>query len=219
MKHYVYKITNLVNNKIYIGKHSTNNINDGYMGSGKLIKHAIEKYGVDKFKKEIMFEFETEEEALLMESEIVDSVFVSRLDTYNIAEGGRGSNSHIGKDLLSIGGKNAYSLGKLNEGKLKFIESLKSDAELSNAWKKKISTGLKLQWELNGHNWIGKSHSEKTKLKMSESHKGKHEGVKNSQYGTCWIHNLELKESKRIKKEELYDYISVGWIKGRKMKF
>lgn len=53
---------------------------------------------------------------------------------------------------------------------------------------------------------------------MSNTHKlnKDQQGEKNSQYGTCWIHNN--KENKKIKKEELENYINIGWIKGRKIK-
>ena len=53
MKYYgLYKITNLVNGKMYIGQHVTDNLDDGYMGSSKILKHAIKKYGLQCFRKE-----------------------------------------------------------------------------------------------------------------------------------------------------------------------
>lgn len=51
MHYLIYKITNNINQKQYIGMHCTNDINDNYMGSGKFIKLAIKKYGIKSFKK------------------------------------------------------------------------------------------------------------------------------------------------------------------------
>jgi hypothetical protein len=44
MFYIIYKITNKINGKIYIGKHQTKDVQDSYMGSGKRLRYAIKKY-------------------------------------------------------------------------------------------------------------------------------------------------------------------------------
>lgn len=87
--YYLYKITNLENNKIYIGKHWTNNLNDKYKGSGKLLQRAYAKYkGTKNFTKEILEFFYTPNGLLTKESIIVNKEFLERNDVYNVSEGG-----------------------------------------------------------------------------------------------------------------------------------
>lgn len=95
--HTVYRVINKVNNKIYVGVHSTNNLNDNYFGSGKLILMAIKKYGIENFKKEYIFIFDNKEKAYDAEADIVNEQFVSRADTYNMRRGGIGG----GGDFVS----------------------------------------------------------------------------------------------------------------------
>ena len=67
-KYYVYKTTNIENQKIYIGVHKSKDIeNDSYIGSGYILKKSITKYGKESFKRELLFEFDTPEEAFAKE--------------------------------------------------------------------------------------------------------------------------------------------------------
>lgn len=88
MIYYLYKTINLTNNKFYIGVHQTTDINDGYLGSGKELKKDIKKLGKNNFTKEILQFFNTKEEMLLKEAEIVNFEFCTRNDTYNVMLGG-----------------------------------------------------------------------------------------------------------------------------------
>ena len=86
----VYKTTNKINNKIYVGKH--NKEGDDYLGSGLRLKKAIEKYGLDNFKREIL-EHCTEEVVNKRET-----YWIKKLESqnpkigYNLAPGGDGGN-------------------------------------------------------------------------------------------------------------------------------
>jgi hypothetical protein len=83
MYYTIYKTTNLVNRKIYIGAHKTSNPDDDYLGPNKLLKAAIIIYGKENFKKEILYICETEQEMFAKEREIVNEEFIAREDTYN----------------------------------------------------------------------------------------------------------------------------------------
>lgn len=101
MKYYfMYKTTNLVNGKIYIGVHSTNNIDDGYLGSGLAILNAISKYGKENFIREIIEYFDNMEDAYIKETEIVNIEFKNRKDTYNLSVGGIGGWNSLNKTIV-----------------------------------------------------------------------------------------------------------------------
>lgn len=89
MEHVIYRITNMINGKKYIGKHSTTDVYDGYFGSGIAIKQAINKYGIDNFKKEIICYCDNEEELKEMEKYHIkkEGTFSKG---YNLTLGGEG---------------------------------------------------------------------------------------------------------------------------------
>lgn len=85
---YFYKITNVINNHFYYGIHSTNNLNDGYMGSGVRLQKAYKKYGMENFSKEILKFFNSREEAANYEAEMVTETLIKDNNCYNIVLGG-----------------------------------------------------------------------------------------------------------------------------------
>jgi hypothetical protein len=158
MKHTIYKTENLINGKFYIGCHSTEDINDPYLGSGKLLKKAIYKYGRKNFKKEILYVFPSREEALLKETEIVTPEFIKKDNNYNLKSGGEGGWDHINERLKNdleykkeFYSKHGHIIRKLHkEGKL---------------------TGWKINSDINL--FQGRRHSAKSKKLISDNNRNK----------------------------------------------
>ena len=102
----LYKTTNTVNSKYYIGVSNGNN--KWYKGSGTALKNAIKKYGAKNFTTEIIETFETEEEAFARENHVVTEELVNDRNCYNMKIGGRGgvgqlkSESHKKKIATSL---------------------------------------------------------------------------------------------------------------------
>ena len=207
MKHYlIYQIRNKLNGMIYIGQHQTENVDDGYMGSGLRIRRAIEKYGLENFEKTILFECKSEEEMNTKEAEIVNEDFIARDDVYNIMLGGEGGWKSIKSCGASKGGKQTAKKLKaqhLTPFKI-FLNSLTTE-EYNQYWKDHPHA------ESFRCDWTGRKHSIETKRKISEKAKNSC-GKLNNQYGKMWICNDETHESKSIPKT---DPIPKGWRKGR----
>lgn len=90
---YIYKITNNINGKIYVGKHISNSLTDSYYGSGIAIKKAIKKYGKENFTKEVLLICEDEDHQNKMEIFYIDK-FNSLKKGYNMTKGGEGKLGH-----------------------------------------------------------------------------------------------------------------------------
>ena len=209
--HYIYKITNKISGRFYIGMHSTDNLDDEYFGSGKLLWYSLNKYGKEKHTKEILEYLPNRLSLKEREEEIVNAELINEKLCMNLKLGGYGGCSKEVQQIWSTAGGQAKKKKRLeNPGWAK-----QSDLRGTETAKKQYKNGRKSF----APNWTGKKHSEETKRKISKSMQEKQVGKNNSQYGSCWIYNLELKKSKKIKKEELNIWLLEGWIKGRKQKF
>jgi hypothetical protein len=91
--HFLYKTTNLLNKKVYYGIHSTNNLEDGYLGSGSYFYRSLKKYGKENFKREILKFFDNREALVKAERELVTEDLVKDTNCYNVQVGGEGWNS------------------------------------------------------------------------------------------------------------------------------
>ena len=213
-KHYlIYQTTNLVNGKIYIGQHQTYNLEDNYIGSGIELQKAIEQFGRENFKREILFDFDNFTDMDNKERELVTEEFVAREDTYNLTVGGQGYDFYVAlKNGLNNSANNCALGGRRN------AQLLNEDPEHRKTFSLKISAKLKIIWKEHPEtfknfkcDWKGRHHSEETKRKMSKSAGDRH-GEKNNHYGKMWICNDLTRESRSILKT---DPIPEGWRKGR----
>jgi hypothetical protein len=200
--YYLYKIE--INNNLYVGVHSTKNINDGYMGSGNLISKAIKKYGLKNFTKTILEVFDTEDEMYEKELLIVNSEFVSRKDTYNLVSGGRGgwlkSNQTISikknndtdwynslRENISLGVRKAIQEGKCKCATKEFMMMRTKKSMLPESIEKRKKTYEKIKYQQKeNHNLYGKK------------------AIHKLGYGWMWVD-----------KNNFNEYLENGWNKGK----
>ena len=136
----IYKITNLINSKIYIGKDTTSDPN--YYGSGILIRKSIQKYGIENFLKEVI---DTAENNLELSEK--EKYWISFYDStnreigYNISKGGDGGDTISGnpnRDLINKKvSESSFTKGKTYEEAYGIEKSLEYKRKLSEALKRR----------------------------------------------------------------------------------
>jgi hypothetical protein len=208
MFYYLYEIKNNLNGKIYVGVHKTESLDDGYMGSGRIICSAIAKNGIANFSKVILENFDTSESMYAREKEIVTDEFLMRKDTYNLRRGGTGGFDYINKTVDFINRNTKASRnGNIEDKRSITVKKLWQDGIYSNRPINFIGSveGTKV--------WTGNHHTDETKFIIGMKNSIHQSGEKNSQFGTMWI--TDEVSNIKIKKDSL---IPEGWRKGRKIK-
>jgi hypothetical protein len=209
--HYIYKITCLINNRYYIGMHSTHNVNDDYMGGGKRIKNSIKKHGKESHIREILEFFDNREDLKNREKQLVNEELLNDPMCMNINLGGEGGwlPEWQTKGAISSNQKNwkdPIYAKKMKEVSSEVMKKLWQDPESS----KRLLEGA-------GKSFKGKKHTEEAKKTIGDKISKAQKAEKNSQFGTCWINNPIEKTNRRIKKEEIKKYLQEGWESGMKM--
>jgi group I intron endonuclease len=221
MIHFVYITTNLINKKQYIGDHSTNNLNDGYLGSGLLINKALKKYNKKNFKRKILEFFSSKEEAFYSQEKYIKKYDTLTPNGYNISPTGghnvKGCISEETKQKISESnkGKHFYSgmYGKnLSKEAKEKISKFRKGRKLTEKHKINISKGNK-----------GRKHSEETKNKIRIGNLGKkpseetREKMSKSQKGNtnCVGRKLSLETREKISKSKKGQ---IPWNKDKKIK-
>lgn len=235
MIYYIYKICPLKGSlagKYYIGQHRTKDINDGYAGSGTILRNYYKVYGVkegETFTKHILQYCSSIAELNKVEKELVADKYQTDPDCINLIAGGRGkgfseeirrkiSESNRGREITDDTRKQISQTLKGHpvpaETRALISQRVKEKCK-DPEYRKKISEAQKHR----------KPMSEETRKKLSEAGKGRQccwrgkkmpvsirEKMAESQKGFRYINNgIELK---RIRQNEVDDYLANGWVLG-----
>lgn len=224
---YIYKTTNLINNKIYVGQHLSTKFDRSYYGSGIYIKKALNKYGRHNFKVEILEWAKDIESLNILEIEYISKLCKSKKKSYNRALDGQGTYS-----LIDGEHNPRYNIKRywVNNGKInKQVTENELESYINNGFQK---------GQIRSHNWSIKDRIAVNKDGITRyinkdelqnyldlgysigNNRTKNKMIKvkpvKSQFGnTGMIFINNLKENKMIFPKDLDMYLKQGWIKGR----
>lgn len=211
--HVIYKTTCKVTGRYYVGMHSTDNLADGYIGSGKRLWQSIKKHGAEQHHCEILEHLPSREALRLRESELVNKELLEDSKCMNIALGGEGGWEHQNSN-------SEVQRRKCIRGNIKQAELRLTNPAWVNKVSLAVSTGLLNCWAsgarkpIEGFNlaFLGRKHSAKSKDKIGQANSAMI-GAKNSQFGTKWmkLNNQVVK----VKSDQIDEHLAKGYVFGR----
>jgi len=183
--------------------HSTDNLEDEYIGSGRRLWLSINKHGRENHNREILEFLESRQALKNRETQLVNEDVLKDPMCMNLVYGGGGG--FISKDGCKKGARNRAI-------------KLWSDPVLSKRRKEQISEELKERWTspeyrekmMNHISWTGKHHTEETKKKIGIKNSEANAGCKNNGYGKHWMTHPTF-GNKRVDHSSIPEYINNGW--------
>ena len=196
--HYLYRVTHIESGRIYIGIHSTNDLEDRYFANGVYgasdategdwirlnhgdrtheghIKLALVKYGRRAFKREIIEWFENREDLITREAEIVTKDFVDRDDNFNHRTGGVANIEFSEEARQKISDNNPMKRADVREKVAQAVKESwtqeRREERSKNNWMKKEENKHLISGE--NHPWYGRQHTEESKEKISRANAGR----------------------------------------------
>ena len=215
MPYTVYKVTNLVTQDFYIGVHKTDNPNDDYLGSGRVIREQVVHYGPENFQKVILHSFDKRKDAYRLEAELVNPL-LGTPGCLNLHPGGHGGFGYINLKRLNNGGASRkapeYHASLVRAGLVgadALRTKLSTDPEFRQAWAERSRKTLR---ERMNAPFTGHTHSATTRQAISATRKG--QGTK--RVGWRWFYHTETLESRLVPPDELSAYPAPTWSPGKK---
>lgn len=208
--HYIYKTTCKITGKFYVGMHSTDDLDDGYLGSGKILGYSRKKYGDENHVREILEMLPSREALKAREKEIVNEQLLSDPLNINLKYGGDGGWDHVDKTTI---------LKNTSKATAGFSKKFQSDADFRSKFRQTLTDRVHKRRDSGeiffpgASKFLGKTHSTESRKRISAAAKINQCGEKNSQFGTCWVTNGK---PIKIKKEQLDEYLLKGYRRGRK---
>jgi hypothetical protein len=216
--HYIYKTTCVITGNYYIGMHSTDNIQDDYLGSGKRLTNSINKHGKENHIREIL-EFLPDRDSLRKrEAMLVREDTITDLKCMNLVPGG---NSGRGWSPEACRKGAATSWNKIKNDPVKYedfvnrslavLENARAEGKISSftagsEWQKIVSAASNTP-----------TAKAKRKAKMTEN--GHQQGETNSQFGKIWMYSKTEQKNIKVCRDDVDTHPKSGWLLGRKMKF